>query len=62
VPVEGGAVHPEQAGDLGDGVLAAVVEASTCSAVSFEGWPPLRPRARAAASPSRVLATIKGFR
>jgi hypothetical protein len=59
VPVGGGAGRAEGVGDLLDGVVADVVELLCDGDLpGVESGPPVRPRARAAASPTRVLATI----
>nr|WP_272871452.1 hypothetical protein [Candidatus Frankia alpina] len=59
VAVHGGAGHVEQGGDRRDGVGAGVVELlGARGLLDGEAGPPTRPRARAAARPSRVLATM----
>jgi len=59
--LDGGAGHAEGVGDLLDGAVAGIVERlcdGDLPGVESARRPPVRPRARAAASPSRVLATI----
>jgi len=61
VTVDSGAGNGEHGGDLGDGVLPGVIQPlgeGDLVGAELGGAPPRRPRARAAASPSRVLATI----
>lgn len=61
VAVHRGARHAEQVGDLLDGLLPAsycCCARAACSGLSLGLRPPTRPRARAAARPSWVLASV----